>query len=263
MAQHDYWKQQAPGKALFPDIEWAKPELRAQRGNLGIIGGNKLGLRAVADAYQTALEVGAGNVRVLLPDSIKKAVPTTITDVLFAASNPSGSLSTDALNDMQALGDWSTCLLLIGDAGRNSETAVVYEQLVDAHKGQLVITRDAFDLLRLSSEKLVNRQGTTLVLSFAQLQKLFSALYYPIVLTFRMQLLQLVEALHKFTITYPSTNLVVFHQDTLVIAHDGSIVTMPWENPMAIWRGDTATKAATYLMWTPRQPLEAITTSLK
>jgi NAD(P)H-hydrate repair Nnr-like enzyme with NAD(P)H-hydrate dehydratase domain len=76
-----------------------------------------------------------------------------------------------------------------------------------------------------------------------------------------MQLLQLVEAVHKFTVSFPVT-IVVLHRDTLVVAHGGEVVTQTWENPMAIWRGQTAARAAAYLLWTPSQPLEAITASL-
>ena len=76
-----------------------------------------------------------------------------------------------------------------------------------------------------------------------------------------MQLMQLVEAVHKFTVTYPVT-LTVLHKDTLIVAHDGQVTTTAWENPMAIWRGITAAHAASYLLWTPSRPLEAITASL-
>ena len=55
--EYDYWHKQNPAKPLFPDIEWAKPEQRAQRGRLGIVGGNKLGFAGVAEAYQTALSL--------------------------------------------------------------------------------------------------------------------------------------------------------------------------------------------------------------
>lgn len=75
-----------------------------------------------------------------------------------------------------------------------------------------------------------------------------------------MQLLQLVEALHKFTVTYPLT-IVTFHHSQLVVAHGGEVITQEFDEPMAIWRGVTATKAATYLLWNPTQPLEAIATS--
>ena len=258
---HDYWKQQQPTKPLFPDIEWSKPEQKSSRGRLGIIGGNKLGFAGVAESYSTALNTGAGEVRVLLPDCLRKSIPTSMTDVIFAPCNPSGSLSRDALPDLTALGTWASCLLLAGDAGRNSETAIAYSDLIRNYTGQLVITRDAVDLVKNDSEALVNRPNTTLIVSFAQLQKMFQAVYYPKMLTFSMQLLQLVEAVHKFTVTYPVT-IAVLHRDTLIVAHDGEVVTTKWETPLAIWRGITAARAATYLMWTPSQPLGAIATSL-
>ena len=258
---HDYWKQQQPTKPLFPDIEWSKPEQKSSRGRLGIIGGNKLGFAGVAESYSTALNTGAGEVRVLLPDCLRKSIPASMTDVIFAPCNPSGSLSRDALPDLTTLGTWASCLLLAGDAGRNSETAIAYSDLIRNYTGQLVITRDAVDLVKNDAEALVNRPNTTLIVSFAQLQKIFQAVYYPKMLTFSMQLLQLVEAVHKFTITYPVT-IAVLHRDTLIVAHDGEVVTTKWETPLAIWRGITAARAATYLMWTPTQPLGAITTSL-
>lgn len=258
---HDYWKQQQPNKPLFPDIEWSKPEQKSSRGRLGIIGGNKLGFSGIAESYSTALNTGAGEVRVLLPDCLRKSIPASMTDVIFAPCNPSGSLSRDALPDLTALGTWASCLLLAGDAGRNSETAIAYSDLIRSYTGQLVITRDAVDLVKNDSEALVNRPNTTLIVSFAQLQKIFQAVYYPKILTFSMQLLQLVEAVHKFTVTYPVT-IAVLHRDTLIVAHDGEVVTTKWETPLAIWRGITAARAATYLMWTPSQPLPAIATSL-
>ncbi len=258
---HDYWQQQTSEKPLFPDIEWSKPEQRTARGHLGIIGGNKLGFAGVAESFTTALKTGAGEVRVLLPDALKKTVPVTMTDVIFGASNTSGGLAKDAAPELRAISDWASCLLLAGDAGRNSETAIVYSDLLREYTGPLVITRDAVDLIRNDSTALVERPNTVLVISFAQLQKLFQASYYPIILTFSMQLLQLVEAVHKFTVTYPIT-IAVLHRETLIVAYDGRVTTTKWDSPMAIWRGQTAARAATYLMWTPSQPLEAITASL-
>jgi len=256
-----YWKKQIPGTPLFPDTEWSKPEQRSQAGRLGIIGGNKLGFSGVAEAYGIARECGVGEERVLLPDALRSTIPKMITDALFAPTNPSGSLSKDALDEMHALGVWAQSILLIGDAGRSSETAIAYEQFIAKYDGQLVMTRDAIDLVKNSTQLLVERPNTVLVASFAQLQKIFQAVYYPKVLTFSMQLTNLVEALHKFTITYPVT-IVVLHKETLLIAHDGDIVTTPWGNPMEIWRGSVAARAACYWLWTPKQPIPAIATSV-
>ena len=256
-----YWKKQTSNKPLFPDIEWSKPEQRSQAGRLGIIGGNKLGFAGVAEAYSAALQAGVGEVRVLLPDVLKKTIPAIITDTLFGATNPSGSLARDAKPELQALAEWSTGILMIGDAGRNSETAITYEDFLRDYSGPLTITRDAVDLIKNSSQAIVDRPNTLLVVSFAQLQKLFQSVYYPKILTFSMQLAQIVDALHKFTITYPIA-IQVLHKEHIIVASGGEVVTSEWENPMAIWRGHTAARAASYWLWHPTKPLEATSARL-
>ena len=256
-----YWHKQTTSKPLYPDVEWNKPEQRALAGRLGIIGGNKLGFAGVAEAYQTATRSGVGQVRVLLPDVLRKTIPPTMTDVQFGATNPSGSLASDAQTEMSAMSEWATGILMIGDAGRNSETAILYERFLTNYNGQLTITRDAVDLIKNSASELVERPDTLLVLSFAQLQKLFQAVYYPKVLTFSMQLAQLVDALHKFSMTYPST-IMVLHKEYLIVADNGDITTTQWENPMAIWRGSVAAKAASYWLWSPQARLQATTASI-
>ncbi len=258
---HAYWRKQTAEQPLFPDLEWSKPERRDLAGRLGIIGGNKLGFAGVAEAYTVSLTSGVGAVKVLLPDVLKKTIPPAITDTVFAETTPSGSLAKNALPDMIALGEWGSGILLVGDAGRNSETAIAYEQFIETYDGPLTLTRDAVDLMKNNPNRLVERPETLLVVSFAQLQKLFSGVYYPKVLTFSMQLTNLVEAVHKFTITYPVT-ILVLHKDHLIAAHSGEVTTTPWENPMAIWRGQVAARAATYWLWNQKTPLEAVTTSL-
>lgn len=257
----DYWKRQSAEAPLFPDIEWSKPETRSQSGKLGIVGGNKLGFAGVAEAYSVALRSGVGQARVLLPDVLKKTIPKTITDTVYGPTNISGSLTKEAIAEMSALGAWADEVLLIGDAGRSSETAILYEQFLQTYQGKLVITRDAIDLVKNSARELIERPNTLLIVSFAQLQKIFQSVYYPKVLTFSMQLVQLVEAVHKFTITYPVT-IAVLHKDHLVVAHQGEVVSTAWENPMAIWRGDVASKAAAYWLWNPGKPLEATVTAI-
>lgn len=261
MMDYTYWHKQTVDKPLYADIAWSKPEQRSQAGQLGIIGGNKLGFAGVAEAYSVANSAGVGQVRVLLPDALKKSVPKTIIEAVFTTTNQSGSLSKEAEIDMKAIGDWASGILLIGDAGRSSETAIVYEDFIRGYSGLLIITRDAVDLIKNASSSVVERPDTLLVVSFAQLQKLFQMVYYPKVLTFSMQLTNLVEALHKFTITYPCA-ITVLHKDQLLVAHGGEVTSTPWDNPMAIWRGQTATKAAVYWLWNKNKPLEAVTASL-
>lgn len=256
-----YWRKQSPHAPLFPDIEWSRPERRDQAGRLLIVGGNKLGFAAAAESYQTAGEAGAGQARVLLPDCLKSTVPKTLTDVVFGACNASGSLAKDARTELHASAAWADGVLLVGDAGRSSETAILYEEFIAHTEMPLTITRDAIDLVKNNPRLLAERPDTLIVTSFAQVQKLFQGVYYPKILTFSMQLLQLVEALHKFTITYPCT-IMTLHKDTLIIASGGQVITQAWPEPMAIWRGHVATRAATHWLWNPHMPLEAAATSL-
>ncbi len=256
-----YWLKQTPSKPLFPDIEWSKPEQKNRAGKLMVIGGHAQGFIAVAESYSTALDMGVGEVRVLMPDSLKKNLPTNLAEASLLKSNPSGGFSKEAWSDFAAAADWADGILLPGDAGRNSETAILYEKLLDETNLPITVTRDAADLIKNNYSKVVERPNTLLVLSFAQLQKLFSAVYYPKVITFSMPLRAFVETLHKFTITYPVT-LMVLHNENIVIASQGKISTTPWTNAMEIWRGRTATRAASYWLWTPDQILEATTSSL-
>ena len=256
-----YWQTQTATEPLYPDIEWNKPERHDQAGRLAIIGGNKLGFAGVAEAYSVALSTGVGEVRVLLPDALRKTIPSAITDTMFAPTNPSGSLARDSLNEMRALGEWAQGVILIGDAGRNSETALAYDDFIRDYAGQLTITRDAIDLVKNNTSLLIERPDTLIVASFAQVQKIFQSVYYPKILTFSMHLAQLVEALHKFTVTYP-VHIVTLHRDTLIIASNGSVITQQWDAPMMIWRGTTAATAASYWLWSPSRPLEAIAASI-
>lgn len=258
---HTYWHRQTISKPLFPDIEWSKPERRDQAGKLAIIGGNKLGFSAVAEAYQTTLATGLGAARVVLPDALKGAMPPSLLDIIYAPSTPSGSLAKAAVPELRAAAEWADATLLIGDGGRNSETAIVYETFISKYDGPLTVTRDAIDLVKNNPELIVGRDQTLIVASFAQTQKLFQGVYYPKILTFSMQLMQLVEALHKFTITYPCS-IVTLHKDTIIIASGGEVVTQEWPNAMAIWRGTVAARAAAYWLWHPAKPLESTASSI-
>lgn len=256
-----YWQKQTADTPLFPDVEWNRPERRDLAGKLGIIGGSSLSFAAAAESYKIAKETGAGEVRVLLPDALRSKIPASMVDVTFGATTPSGGLAADAKIDVAALQAWADVLLLCGDAGKNSQTAILYEELVASCERPIVLTRDAVDLLQNSAPIVLGNPNVALVLSFSQLQRLFRAVYYPKMLAFSMQLAQFVETLHKFTVTYPVT-IVTLHAEQLIIARSGDVITQHWTDPMRIWRGHTAAKVASYLLWTPQAPLRAVAASV-
>lgn len=259
MDSFSYWHKQSPDTPLFADIAWSKPERLAAAGKLAIIGGNAHGFSAVAASYSQSLALAVGQVRVVLPDVLKKSLPTSAIDAVFVPTNHSGSIAKDAASQLQAALEWADMTLLIGDMGKNSETAIAMENLLKA-SGHVTITRDAVDLVKNATASVLERPNTLLVVSFAQAQKLLRAVYYPKTLLFNMQLSSLVDALHKFTITYP-VHIVTFHNEQLIAASGGQVSTTPWQLPMALWSGSVATRASIYIMWHPAKALQAITTS--
>lgn len=260
MTQFDYWRKQTD-TPLFPDIAWARPEQKTKAGKLAIVGGHAHSFAATAESYVTAIQAGAGQVRVIVPDALKKLIPAQATDMVFVGSNPSGGFSKKAESELRAAAQWADGMLLIGDCGRNSETAMLYESLLKNTTTQITITRDAVDLLKNSAGAMLERENTLLVISIAQLQKLFQAVYYPKIITLSMQLSTLVETLHKFTMTYPVT-ITVLHNENLLVANNGQVSSTPWVEAMMIWRGSVATKASVYLLWSPNKPFKTVTTSL-
>lgn len=257
---HDFWHQQTLESHIYPDFAWKIPEKPQNRGNFLIIGGNARTFSATSIAYQVAKEIGIANIRILLPDALSKNLKQTTPDALFLPTNTSGGFSTKGLPEALAAVQWADAVIFVGDTSQNSETALFLEQILLQTDQKILIARDAVDLLKNLGETLMNRPNTTLSVSFAQLQKLFQAVYYPKVLTFSQNLTQVVENLHKFTLSYPVT-IELFHQDRLFLASAGQVITQEYVKATDIWTGKLPTRSAVYQIWS-NDALEALTASI-
>jgi len=256
-----YWLKQTAAKPLFSDLLWSRPENKVHAGKLAIIGGNAFGFAAVAEAYQAATRAGIGTARVLLPEAVKKVVGPVLAEGEFAPSNPSGSFSQKALSDLLDLAGWADAILLAGDLGRNSETAILLESFAGKYQGALGITKDAADYFTSSPASILSRTDTTLTISLSQLQKLFSSAHAAKAITFGMDLIQLVDALHEFTTIHP-LEIIVKHGQNLVVATQGQVSTTKLETDLPVWRVQYATRAAVWRLQNPQKPFEALTMSV-
>ena len=71
-----YWQVKRT-KNLFSGIDLMPPEQRRFAGKVLVVGGNRGQFFAVASALEAAKRMGAGEVRALMPDSLKNQVPST------------------------------------------------------------------------------------------------------------------------------------------------------------------------------------------
>jgi len=257
----DYWHRQTAAKPLYPDLLWSRPENRSTAGKLLIVGGNAHGFAAPATGYAEAAKAGIGTVRVLLPDSLQKTVGKILETGEYAPSTPSGSFAQQSLAELLAMAEWADGVLLAGDLGRNSETAILLEQFAVKYPGRLTISKDAVDYFTKIPTTLLSRSNTMLVLSFAQLQKLASSARFDKAFTFDMDFLRLVDELHEFTVLH-QTALVVKHLQNIFVALNGQVSSTKLNDDLVVWRVRTAANASVWWLQNPGQEFEAVTTSL-
>jgi len=256
--EHTYWHRQSE-KPLFPELEWNKPERRDQAGKLLIIGGHLHNLGAPAMAFSSAKQTGMGNIKIALPDKTKRLVGQTLPEALFLPSTATGELSHKGEVELLDHAVWASSILLPGDNGRNSETTILFESVLRGYQDLAVVTRDAVDLLTNNPVQLFERERTTLIVSFAQLQTLVKKYGEPTALSFTMDLVKLVDFLHIFT-ARTQASIVTLHQNQIIVAANGQISTtkLTGAEPKH-WRLDFASQAVCYQTWNPLKPFEALT----
>lgn len=265
----DFWHVQSQ-KLLFPEIEWNKPEQKTHAGKLLIIGGGAGSFRSLAQAYDTALKSGVGQVKILAPDNLRKILKIEkLSDVTFAPSNSSGGFSSEALDNFIAGEKWADLILFIGDTNKNSETAILFEKFILQSKKQIFITRDAVDILMNSFSEILDKSNISILASFAQLQKIFTSIFYPKILTFSMNMANFTQALHKFSLSY-QVQIITLHDDNFVIAENGEVFSTPLNSPLnrgkisplKIWSGELPTKIAVWQIWNPGKRSKSSITSV-
>jgi hypothetical protein len=254
MADYDFWKKQGL-KPLFGEIDTERPDQKRFAGKLLIIGGNKGAFFAVANAMNEAHQMRVGEVRAIMPSSLKNQVPST-PEVYFAEAEKSGAFGRNALNDLLIQAEWAEAIVLIGDMGKNAETTMVFAEFMKHCDKPLFVTRDAVDAVTPDVMNwAVAREGeTSLLLTMPQLQKLLRTLYYPKVITLSMPTNQLIETLHKFTVSY-ELSIATFHNNQIIVAQHGEVVSeeirdTSW-TPITLWSGALSIHEAVLRLWNP------------
>jgi hypothetical protein len=255
-----YWHRQAADKPLFEELVWSKPENKRSAGKLLILGGNAHGVSAPAFAYQAATRAGIGTARVLLPDAIQKTIGKSFSEGEFAFSTPSGSFAKTAVNQILENTEWADALLLSGDLGHNSETAILIEQLLDKYHGLTTLTQDALDYYINDVGQLTHRDNTLMVTNLGRLQKMTRAGMPSLIIQHSMSLHALVGLLNSWS-RESKTRILTYHSGNFVYADGGQVSTTSKEE-IKDWEVPLAAFAATWWLQHPTKSFEAITTAV-
>ena len=98
--REEYWKIQKPDQTLYEDILWNKPVRKDQTNVIGIIGGSKSGFMAVNLAYSICQKTVISDIKILVPDVLRKIIPSNIPDIVFVDSTPQGAIAKKAEPDI-------------------------------------------------------------------------------------------------------------------------------------------------------------------
>ncbi len=254
------WLRQSIDKPLFADLLWSRPENKRQAGKLLIIGGNLHGFSAVAAAYAAATAAGIGTTRVLLPDSLKKTLGASFTEAEFAPSTPSGSFARRALDLFMENAKWADSVLLAGDFGRNSETAILLESFAKKYEGQINFAGDSVDYFLQPNSLLLSRYNLIITSTLDRLQKLAKGNRPGTPILHSMNLHGLVTVLADWTNSAP-TAFVTKHVDNYIIASGGQVSTTPSKKEND-WQTELAAYASVWWRQNPQKPFGSLTTAV-
>jgi hypothetical protein len=255
-----YWSKQAKDKPLFPDILWSRPENKRLAGKLLVVGGNLYGFAAPGTAYGAALKAGIGTARVLLPDKLQKTVGKLIPEAEFAPSTLSGSFSKMALAQLLEASGWAERVLLAGDFGHNSETAILLDSFVNKFEGQVTVAQDSLDYFLGPRSPLIERPDTLSVINLGKLQKLAKNNRRSTPILHGMMLSELVETLHDWTTGNPG-QIITKHADNFIVASAGQVSTTA-ATEESNWQVELAAYASVWRLQNPKKPFEAMTTAV-
>jgi len=260
MNEYPYWQKNQEATS-FQDFFWNLPEQKT--GTLTIIGGNSQNFASTIKISEyTGAQFPFKTICTVLPDALKNQLPT-LPYLFFTPSTESGSFKKSP--ELTQLATDSNALLLLGDYSKNSATNIAIAEILKNTTAPLAITRDGIDLSLSEANTFLERPELFIIATLTQLQKLFRAVYYPKVLLLSMPLTAVIEALHKFTLSYPST-ILTFHANQIIIASHGKINTIPLSHthytPLSLWQGQLASAVISLNFYNKDQALSATTAAV-
>jgi hypothetical protein len=248
------WQKQTD-KPLFEDLIWSRPENKRHAGKLLIIGGQAGEFVQTARAFEAANRAGAGHIRVLLPESLRK-VAQVIPDVEFAPANKSGSFARNALAEWFDLAGWADHTLLAGDFGKNSETTTIIDGFLLRGNCPATINLGSLASIGIRLEQLAN-MPLTLVIDRSMLQKFGTALSLQVPIKSTTPTDRLAEIIHEIS-RGKRTNFVIQDEGWIWTAVEGKVIST---KSKPIDDSQLSAACAVWLMQNPKRPLEALATA--
>lgn len=249
------WQKQTADKPLFEDLLWSRPENKKYAGKLLIIGGQASEFQNISSAYSFAKEGGAGHIKMLMPDSLRK-LTQHIEGAEFAPSNKSGGFAKTALAQYFDLSEWADQILLAGDFGKNSETTVILDGFLLKNSKPAAISQNALGSIGIDLSQLIN-MPVTLIIDRDVFQRVGKAAGTHVPVTSITTYGNMGKIVQNIS-SEAKANFVIVDEEHTWTAVKGNIVSTKTK-PVDI--SALSAYCAVWLMQNPAKPLEALATA--
>lgn len=203
---------------LFPDVLWNRPVNKKAAKKLLIIGGHSKQFKNTQAAYLAAQKAGIGEVKIVMPDVLKKIVGP-LDDALFVPSTQSGSIAKEAIDEVKIFADDSDGVLLVGELSQNTDTISFLESVLSDIDKPIALTSEILSSMLFNPNGLIAGDNRLVVTSTQGLVKLMEALDLPFQLQADQNLLNKVALLKQlYDLTH--TNLALLGAELLIASED-------------------------------------------
>src|ERR1700683_256876 len=156
---------------LFPNVLFNRPVTRHAAGRMLLVGGHAHEFSLPPAIHQLAMAAGIGECNVVLPDtlaSLLSGAPGT----LFAAANPSGALSREALGRILELAEDADAVAVGASLSNNSDTAMLIERLITGIERPLIAFDDALTATQHNAGTVTGNPDALVILTMTEVFKL-------------------------------------------------------------------------------------------
>jgi NAD(P)H-hydrate repair Nnr-like enzyme with NAD(P)H-hydrate dehydratase domain len=208
---------------LFPNVLYNRPVTRHAAGRMLLVGGHTSEFSLPTAINQLAVAAGVGECNVVLPDtlaSLLSGAPGT----RFAAANPSGSFSREALGRILELSEDADAVAIGASLSNNSDTAMLIERLITEVARPLIIFGDALTATQHSPNIVTDNPDTLTILTMTEVFKLAGRLSIPIQIRRGAGLINKLEIIQDIKAA-TRCQFVVYGSEIIVAADTALIVT--------------------------------------
>ncbi|HUC95616.1 MAG TPA: hypothetical protein VMR76_01495 [Candidatus Saccharimonadia bacterium] len=220
----DNWYKQSTKEPLFNDLIWSRPENKSNSGKLLLIGGSNHGFSETVKYYSDLSRAGLGTIKVILSNSTKKILGNMSDDIIYCASNNSGSLGSEAYAEIIDYASWADGLFLSGELGSNSQTVILIEKLVTNYQKLILFYGDSVDIALQMDTSLLLKSNHVFIAPISKIQKMFTKMSSKKAITSKTSLHDLIKIFYEFSQANP-ISIVTILEDHVIAISDNKIST--------------------------------------